>query len=133
MVERNISDALRGELQLSGLTDEQIDRLHYSSVTAEGAKDLTGHAHAGWVVPCLAANGKPYTTSKDKPFYRLKPAVPPIKDGKETRYLSPAGEGCRPYFSVLWPDWARTLEHRDRAAGTAYHRLAEGHGSHRLG
>jgi phage/plasmid-associated DNA primase len=114
VAEHPISDALRGELRLSGLTDEQIDRLHYSSATAEQAKALTGHAHAGWVVPCLAASGKPYATSKGKPFYRLKPTVPPIKDGKETRYLSPAGEGCRPYFSVLWPDWARTLKHRDR-------------------
>lgn len=114
MAEHHISDALREELRLSGLTDEQIDRLHYSSVTADEAKALTGHAHAGWVVPCLGATGKPYATSKGKPFHRLKPTVPPLKDGKETRYLSPAGEGCRPYFSVLWPDWARTLKHRDR-------------------
>lgn len=114
MTDLPIDTGLRAELQASALTDDQIDRLHYRSVTAEQARALTGHAHDGWVAPCMGGDGKPYLTSKGAPFYRLKPAVPPIKDGKPTRYLSPAGEGCRPYFSVLWPNWARTLKGQDR-------------------
>lgn len=114
MTDLPIDTGLRAELQASALTDDQIDRLHYRSVTAEQARALTGHAHDGWVAPCMGGNGKPYLTSKGAPFYRLKPKVSPIKDGKPTRYLSPAGEGCRPYFSVLWPNWARTLKGQDR-------------------
>lgn len=114
MAEPCIADDLRRELQESALSDEQIDRLLYRSVTAEQAKALTGHAHAGWVVPCLDPSGKPFTTSKGKPFHRLKPSTPPLKNGKLTRYLSPSGEGCRPYFSALWPDWQRLCKAHDR-------------------
>ena len=114
MDKQYISEGLRAELKESALSDDQISLLHYRSVTADQARALTGHAHDGWVVLCMGCDGKPYLTSKGAPFYRLKPTVPPIKDGKPTRYLSPAGEGCRPYFSVLWPNWARTLKGQDR-------------------
>ena len=121
MAEHNISDSLRAELQESALSSEQADRLPYRSVTAEQAHQLTGHRHAGWAVPITGPDGKPFTTSKGAPFYRLKPAQPvQTKPGsKPARYLSRAGEGCRPYFSLLldWPGVAASNRDRDVTEG----------------
>ena len=116
MTEHNISKSLREELKESALTNEQVDRLPYRSVTADQAHQLTGHRHAGWVVPITGPDGKPFTTSKGKPFFRLKPDQPvQTKPGaKPARYLSRAGEGCRPYFSPLF-DWSKVAaSNRDR-------------------
>jgi P4 family phage/plasmid primase-like protien len=112
----HIDESLRRELQESALTDQQIEQLHYRSVTADQAHLLTGHRYAGWVVPITGPDGKPFTTGKSMPFYRLKPSKPvQIKPGeKPARYLSPAGEGCRPYFSTLF-DWSGlAASNRDR-------------------
>jgi phage/plasmid-associated DNA primase len=129
----HISDTLRAELQASALSDEQIGLLPYRSITADQAKAMTGHAHAGWVVPCIGPTGQAFTTSKGEPFYRLKPSTPPVKNGKATRYLSPAGEGCRPYFSLLWPDWLKLGRDRDITEGEKKADSACGHGFPTIG
>ena len=88
------SPQLRQEL-LNSVPAHLIDQLEYRSVTAKEAFELVGHERSGWVVPFKDPDGKPYLTSKGKPFYRLKP------DEGERKYLSPSKEGCRPYFSPL--------------------------------
>ena len=87
------------ELVDSGLPPEIHDRLGYCSVTAQEAKQLTGHEQEGWVVPYRDPDGKPYQHN-GKNFYRLKPHG--FKEGSP-KYLSSAKAGCRPYFSPLFP------------------------------
>ena len=89
------SPQLRQELLNSAIPAHLIDQLEYRSVTAKEAFELVGHKRSGWVVPFKDPEGKPYPTSKGKPFHRLKP------DEGEIKYLSPSGEGCRLYFSPI--------------------------------
>lgn len=84
------------ELIASGLPAEIHDQLGYRNVTAEEAKDLTGHSREGWIVPYCDPSGVPYQHD-GKDFYRLKPAYP----GKGAKYLTSSGAGCRPYWSPL--------------------------------
>lgn len=93
--------SVQSELLDSAIPAELINQLSYQDVTAEESQKLTGFNLEGWVVAMNAPDGKPYKTSQGKPFYRLKPAKPPEKDGKACKYLSPKGEGCRLYFSPL--------------------------------
>ena len=95
---------LTEELLASALPVSIHQLLHYRQVSAEEAFELTGHKHAGWVVPMHGPDGKPYQWEDGKTFYRLKPAIPvPIKDGKTAKYLTAGEAGCRPYLSPLLP------------------------------
>ena len=95
---------LTEELLASALPLSVHHQLQYREVTAAGAFELTGHRHAGWVVPMNGPDGKPYRCQDGKTFYRLKPTVPVMgKDGKAAKYLTPRGAGCRPYLSPLLP------------------------------
>lgn len=98
---------LTEELLASGLPQETHSQLGYRVVDAETAHKLTGHRHAGWVVPMLDPSGKPYTCDDGSDFYRLKPTEPVTqKDGRDAKYLSAPEQGCRPYFSPLFPESA---------------------------
>lgn len=102
---------LTNELLASALPADVHNRLLYRSVSAAEAHKLTGHRHAGWVVPMHAPDGTPYEWGDGQTFYRLKPDQPVVgKNGKSSRYLSPAGAGCRPYLSPLMPE--KALEDR---------------------
>jgi putative DNA primase/helicase len=95
---------LTEELLASALPESTHHLLQYRVVTAEEAVELTGHKHAGWVVPMNGPDEKPYQWKDGKTFYRLKPATPvPTKDGKIAKYLTAGEAGCRPYLSPLLP------------------------------
>ena len=116
-----ISSALAAELEESGLPRDVHHRLDYQSVSPERAHELTGYKHAGWVIAFRDPDGKPYTCKDGKPFCRLKPEsgqLRPGPDGKAPKYLSPRGEGCRPYLSPLLP--------RDSVQGSAPLFITEG-------
>ena len=85
------------ELIASGMPEEIHYRLGYRNVTAEEAKQLTGHTQEGWVIQYRNPSGEPYQHAGED-FYRLKPAYP----GKGPKYLSGKGSGCRPYWSTLF-------------------------------
>ncbi len=117
---------LTDELLASALPLSVHKQLRYRVVTADEAHQLTGHRHAGWVVPMHGPDGKPYTWGEGQTFYRLKPATPVVgKDGKEARYLTAGNAGCRPYISSLLPasalqpgkdfDWAEGEKKADCA------------------
>ena len=109
---------LTEELLASGLPVSVHHRLQYRQVSADEALELTGHKHAGWVVPMNGPDGKPYQWGDGKTFYRLKPATPvPTKDGKTAKYLTAGEAGCRPYLSPLLPKAAlkpgKDLDHTE--------------------
>lgn len=92
---------LTEELLASALPESIHQCLHYRQVSAEEAFELTGHKHAGWVVPMNGPDGKPYQWQDGKIFYRLKPTTSVEKDGKAAKYLTAGDAGCRPYLSPL--------------------------------
>lgn len=105
----NLTD--RQELKASGLTDLHIDSLGHFSIDCEKeSKKLTGIKHKGLVFEYLnPKTGKNYLTSKGKPFYRMKPRdwdeVKRDWHEEPPKYLSPSGEGNRPYWSNLIKDF----------------------------
>jgi putative DNA primase/helicase len=59
--------------------------------------------------------GKPYTTAVGKLFYRIKPCWEPIEDiDEKPKYLSPMGEGNKPYFAPTYTQWEKTLRTNKR-------------------
>jgi hypothetical protein len=97
------------DLKASGLTFDQMRQAGYRSVEKEQAKQITGYALAGMLIPYSDSEGKPYTTSDGRPFTRLKPDYEGEPDPDRPKYLSPKGNGNRPYFSPLH-DWERIIK-----------------------
>jgi len=80
------------ELHGSGLNDGTIDTLGFYSGTVEEVEDILGfNAGPGLIIPYPCASG-------DEPFYRVKPDVPLIIDGKPAKYLSARGATVRAYI-----------------------------------
>ena len=88
------------ELIESGLPSEVHQRLNYLHVTKEEAYELVGYKLSGWVVLFCDPKGNPYL-HKGNLFYRLKPDPEHLKRDAPSKYLTPEGAGCRPYFSRL--------------------------------
>jgi len=103
-----LSERDRSDLEKSGLTDEQMILTGHFSADEETAERLVGMKLKGLVFSYTDPNGKPYPRSNGKPFHRIKPDY---GEGKSDRpkYLSPKGEGCRPYFSKLYTDWKNAI------------------------
>ena len=105
------------ELKQSGLTDEQILATgHHSLQSAKEALQLTGIRHRGLCFNYADPMGNPYPTSGKTFFYRIKPrdwhenSCQQIDiDNDPPKYLSPPGEGNKPYFSALH-SWGRTIK-----------------------
>lgn len=80
------------DLYRSGLTDETIESFGFFSGTAEEVESILGFAAGpGLIIPYPSHQGI-------KPFYRVKPDVPPVIDGKPAKYLSPRGATVRAYI-----------------------------------
>jgi putative DNA primase/helicase len=106
-----LSEDHSAELRNSGLDDDAILASQIFTVTNKNeGKKLTGYPLTGLVIPYFDPTGKPYTTSKGKPYYRIKPdwGNDPDKDEKP-KYLSPKDEGSRPYFAPTFSDWSKAL------------------------
>ena len=98
------------DLESSGLTGEQMALTGHFSASARMAQKLIGHNLAGLIFPYHNPHGKPYLKSDDQPFYRIKPEWGNLKTEDSPKYLSSAGEGNRPYFSRLYPQWQRAIK-----------------------
>ncbi|MGP1385167.1 MAG: phage/plasmid primase, P4 family [Thainema sp.] len=96
------------DLRASGLTDDQIKQTGHFYADPETAESLLGVSLGGLVFQYCDPEGKPYLRSDDQPFYRIKPDWDDPTD--KPKYLSPKGQGCRPYFSKLYPNWETTIK-----------------------
>ncbi|PSB37940.1 DUF3854 domain-containing protein [Aphanothece minutissima] len=104
----SLTDAHRDELRASALSDDAISLLRW----------FTDH-HGALVLPYLRPDGTTETCRNGRPFTRSKPAWNAAQlaaDPKPPKYLSPKGNGCRPYHS-----------HQAIAAGGYPDRLANIH------
>jgi len=80
------------DLYSSGLTDDTIKRLgFYSGDTDEVEAILGFNVGPGLVIPYPPFNDA-------SPFYRVKPDMAPIIDGKPAKYLSPINAVVRAYI-----------------------------------
>jgi putative DNA primase/helicase len=111
MVTRTLLDCHRKELIESGLNDVSILDTKIFTVTSKiDAKKLTGYPLEGMILPYIDPMGKPYVTDAGMPFYRIKPLWAPIEDlDEKPKYLSPKGEGNKPYFAPTFHQWDKAL------------------------
>jgi putative DNA primase/helicase len=102
------------ELTNSGLNFKNIIDTDCFTVTDKRtAKRLTGYSLPGLVIPYFDPKGLPYTTAKGSPFYRIKPDWSFVDNPQEMpKYLSPKGEGNRPYFAPTYTQWEKALRFR---------------------
>jgi P4 family phage/plasmid primase-like protien len=107
---RQLTKAHQNDLEASGLREEQIKRTGHFSADQATAQKLVGIALPGLIFPYRDPFGQPYLKRDGQPFYRLKPDWGKPKTEDSPKYLSPKGEGCRPYFSRLYPAWEKTLK-----------------------
>lgn len=101
----NLKPAHIKDLESSGLIKEQMALVGHFSVRKQQAQDHIGYALAGLIFVYSDLDGEPYLKSDGKPFYRIKPDwEEDSKTQKSPKYLSPRGQGNRPYFSraVNW-------------------------------
>lgn len=93
---------------MSGLKDSHIKKLNHFSVLCEKeAFKLTGIKHKGLVFSYFnPVTKQPYLRGDGKPFYRVKPRDWGDRDDVP-KYLSPAQEGNRPYWSNLIEDFEK--------------------------
>lgn len=106
-----LSEKHYAELLNSGLNFRDIiDTGCFTVSNKNECKRLTGYSLTGLIIPYFDPTGKPYTTSKGAPFYRIKPDWSFAENPDECpKYLSPKGEGNRPYFAPTYKQWDKAL------------------------
>ncbi len=109
-----LSEKHYAELLSSGLNFRNIiDTDCFTVVDKKECKRLTGYNLTGLVIPYFDPSGQPYTTAKGSPFYRIKPDWSFVANPEEMpKYLSPKGEGNRPYFAPTYKQWEKVLRFR---------------------
>ena len=100
----------QADLASSGLTPKQMDIAGHFSADQNTAKELVGCAVSGLILNYCDPSGKPYLKKDGQQFYRIKPDWGDRKTDDSPKYLSPKGEGCRPYFSQLYPNWVKATK-----------------------
>lgn len=106
----------RKDLESSGLTPEQVSIAGHFSVSKAQAQKLVGYKLPGLVFRYCDPDGNSYKRINGQPFYRIKPDWGNSSknneddDDKPPKYLSPKGDGCRPYFSRLYPNWKQAIK-----------------------
>lgn len=109
-INRGLTDAHRKDLEGSGLNQDQIKKTGHFSADQITARELVGTSQSGLIFPYYDPFGQPYCKKNGQPFYRIKPNWGDLKTEDSPKYLSPKGEGCRPYFSRLCPNWNKVLQ-----------------------
>lgn len=95
----SLNDEHRRKLRSSGLSDEQIDALGWTSL------------HNGrLLIPYLRPDGTPEQKRDGLPFTRERLSEAELK-GKDGKYRSPAKNGCRIYHSHLSINTGRYQQH----------------------
>jgi len=105
-----LTDTHKVELQSSGLNPEQIAATGHFSADRATADNLVGVKLPGLIFRYCDLEGKPFLKTDGKPFYRLKPNWGSLKTEDSPKYLSPKDQGCRPYFSRLYPNWQQVAK-----------------------
>jgi P4 family phage/plasmid primase-like protien len=105
-----LTDTHKAELQSSGLTSKQIAATGHFSADRAIADNLVGVKLPGLIFRYCDLEGKPFLRTDGKPFYRLKPNWGSLKTEDSPKYLSPEGQGCRPYFSRLCSNWQQVAK-----------------------
>lgn len=100
-----LTESHKADLKSSGLNPEQIAVTGHFSADRATAKELVGVNLPGLIFRYCDLDGKPFLRTDGKPFYRLKPDWGSLTTEDSPKYLSPSGQGCRPYFSPLYPNW----------------------------
>ncbi|MCL1474411.1 DUF3854 domain-containing protein [Argonema antarcticum] len=116
-IRNRLCEAHYQELKGSGLSDEAIFAAgHFTAFTPQIGLKLVGTKHSGLIFQYLdPTTGQPYKTSNNKAFFRIKPDdwdKPPQDEeyaSEPPKYLSPKGEGCRPYFSSILSNWKEII------------------------
>ncbi len=99
----------QADLESSGLTPEQMAIVGHFSADKDKAERLVGCSVQGLIFQYCDPSGKPYLKSDGQPFHRIKPDWGDRKTEDSPKYLSPKNEGCRPYFSRLYPNWLKAI------------------------
>jgi putative DNA primase/helicase len=90
-----------------------LSEKHYAELLKSGLNFrniIDTDCFTGLVIPYFDPSGKPYTTAKGSPFYRIKPDWSFVANPDEMpKYLSPKGEGNRPYFAPTYSQWDKAL------------------------
>lgn len=100
----------QAELQNSGLTADQIARAGHFSADANLSQQITGIPQAGLIFVYHNLQGQPFLRSDGKPFVRIKPDYPGGRPESAPKYLSPAEQGNRPYFSRILDNWSKVAK-----------------------
>jgi phage/plasmid-associated DNA primase len=97
------------DLLASGIPEPAARQLvtsgHYRDASPQEVQQALGVARPGWLVrfPTLSGDGLLLVDGPGSaPFVRAR-----LTDGKEPKYLTASGAGCRPYFSPLLSHKAR--------------------------
>lgn len=111
IIAQNLRFDHSAKLRTSALNDADIvDCKYFSTTNKSQAKRLIGYSFEGLIIPYLDPTGEPYKCSNGKPFYRIRPDWGDAPDADEKpKYLSPKGQGNRPYFAPTYKDWAKAL------------------------
>lgn len=111
MISQKLSSRHYQELIESGLNEQSILATQIFTISdKKEAKKLTGYALEGMIIPYIDPMGKAYTTDAGTPFCRIKPDWAPMEDlDEKPKYLSPKGEGNRPYFAPTFKQWEKVL------------------------
>ena len=111
IISQILSEKHYAELLNSALDSRNIiDTKCFTVVDKKRCKKLTGYSLTGLAIPYFDPSGQPYTTAKGSPFYRIKPDWSFTQNPDEMpKYLSPKGEGNRPYFAPTYKQWAKVL------------------------
>jgi putative DNA primase/helicase len=111
IIAQNLRADHSAKLRSSALSDADIiDCKFFSNQNKSQSKRLTGYNLDGLLIPYFDPNGEPYKRSNGKPFYRIRPDWHNDPDADEKpKYLSPKGEGNRPYFAPTYKQWAKCL------------------------
>jgi len=107
---RGLTETHKADLQSSGLDSEQIAATGHFSADKATAEKLIGVKLSGLIFCYCDTDGKPFMRTDGKPFYRIKPDWGSLKTQDSPKYLSPEAQGCRPYFSRLYPDWQKVAK-----------------------
>jgi P4 family phage/plasmid primase-like protien len=105
-----LTETHEADLKSSGLSPRQFAITGHFSADKATANDLVGVELPGLIFQYCDLEGKSFLRTDGKLFYRLKPDWGRLKTEDSPKYLSPKGQGCRPYFSRLCPNWQKVVK-----------------------
>jgi putative DNA primase/helicase len=106
-----LSIAHNAELAQSGIQD--LGKMAYFTADRYWVSQNIGYDLEGLIIPYNDPYGVPYKCGSKgkKDFFRIKPDWDDRRRGKKPpKYLSPAGEGNRPYWATTYQNWDKFFD-----------------------